>query len=320
MGKTVVANNLEKSVHWFNRLKSVYVIKPEYSHEISTELTSDFEVIGDIVLSANPPQQVCFALDIWLNPYIMKIQSISDAAKHLKRLGKYWTLHPLHCIRRSRLIEAQLRRPPSQPLIFPSQEQPPKVGEFCLLDEHTLVCGFERFKPWPSGKCLFVEDKVNPPNRAYLKLWEALSLFDVLPQPGETALDLGASPGGWSYVMHALGVHVTAVDKAPLAPSIAKRPGIRYLKESAFSIRPEAISVQYDWLCCDVACYPDRAYALILNWIKSGKAKRLIVTIKLQGQIDMSLIKTFQSIPNARVLQLWHNKHEVTFLYPFTVF
>ena len=187
---------------------------------------------------------------------------------------------------------------------------------FALLDKNTLVYSAKRQKKWPQGRCLFIEDKINPPNRAYLKLWEALSLLERYPQPGETALDLGASPGGWTYVMQSLGTCVTAVDKALLAPAIAVLPNVQFLQQSAFALDPALLTETYDWVLSDIACYPERAYALVMKWIASGKAKQMIFTIKLQGETSLSSIKPFQEIPNSRVIHMFYNKHEATFFYP----
>ncbi len=71
-----------------------------------------------------------------------------------------------------------------------------------------------------------IEDHIGPPSRAYLKLWEALVRFGRWPAPGDRCLDLGASPGGWTWVLAKLGANVTAVDKAPLAPAVAAMPGV----------------------------------------------------------------------------------------------
>ncbi len=162
-----------------------------------------------------------------------------------------------------------------------------------------------------------MEDRVNPPNRAYLKLWEALFLLGKYPKPGELVLDLGASPGGWTYVMQSLGTEVTAVDKALLAPQIARLPRVHYLQQSAFAIDPATLEQSYDWVLSDVACYPSRAYALIMKWIASQKAKQMIFTIKLQGEIDLATIKQFQQIPNSYLTNMFYNKHEATFFYPY---
>lgn len=302
------------------RLAAIYVVKPEFRTALCNELGEITQVVADLVFSPQKKVDVCFAQDIWLEPQIVSFHSISEAVKILRQAGKYWYLHPLENVRRSRLIEEQLRQ--YSPLMqhFPLREAIPTLGVFSLLDKTTLVFSAKRLKKWPQGNCYFVEDKINPPNRAYLKLWEALTLLEDYPKAGETALDLGASPGGWTYVMQSLGTQVTAVDKAPLDPKIAKLPRITCLQQSAFAIEPARLSESFDWVLSDIACYPERAYTLITKWIASGKAKQMIFTIKLQGEIDLSVIKQFQAIPNSYTTNMFYNKHEVTFFYPYPAF
>lgn len=299
-----------------NKLAAIYVVKPEFLSELCLELDDVLNVIDDLVFSSHRKTTVCFAQDIWLEPQTVTFQSISEAVKILRQAGKFWYLHPISNVRRGRLIEEQLRQ--YSPLMhpFPLETEIPVIGGFTLLDKNTLVFSTKRLKKWPQGVCNFIEDKINPPNRAYLKLWEALTLLEKYPKPDDSALDLGASPGGWTYVMHSLGAKVTAVDKAELDPKIAKLPGINYLKQSAFAIEPASLEQTYDWVLSDVACYPERAYALIMKWIASGKAKQMIFTIKLQGQIDLATLKKFQEIPDSYITNLYYNKHEATFFYP----
>ncbi|KTC68818.1 methyltransferase [Legionella birminghamensis] len=294
---------------------AVYIGKTERLAELNTELGSETQVIENLVLS---PRVIpaCFALDIWFNPQIIQFASISEAVKRLKQAGKYWYLQPASHIRRSRLIEGQLRKLPSLQRSFPLQEDIPSIGGFCLLDQHTLLYSLERLKPWPGGHCLFIEDKINPPNRAYLKLWEALSLLGRYPAPGDTALDLGASPGGWTYVMQSLGAEVTAVDKAALDPRIAALPGVNCLNQSAFALEPAKLDQSYDWVLSDIACYPERALSLIMKWLESGKARQMVFTVKLQGETDWTTLKQLQQIEGSSLLNLFYNKHEVTFFYP----
>ncbi|KGP63220.1 SAM-dependent methyltransferase [Legionella norrlandica] len=298
-----------------NNFSTIYVTKPEFIEELSEELGEISKIINSLIFSPHQKLDVCFALDVWLEPKITHFQSISEAAKILRGAGKFWYLHPVTEIRRSRLIEEQLRQCPSLLSSFPVTTEIPPIGVFSLLDRNTLLFSTKRLKKWPDGNCYFIEDKVNPPNRAYLKLWEALFLLNQYPQPGETVLDLGASPGGWTYVMQSLGAQVTSVDKAELDAKIMALPRVTFLKQSAFALDPELLTNTYDWVLSDVACYPDRAYALIKKWIASQKAKHLIFTIKLQGKTDLNTIKQFQSIPNSRVLNLFYNKHEATFFY-----
>lgn len=301
---------------YLDNIAAVYVIKPEFRAELCEELGSAYQVIDDLVLSPTKKIDVCFAQDIWLEPVVVSFQSISEAVKILRQAGKFWYLHPMSQIRRSRLIEEQLRKCPSLSRQFPIDTEIPSIGAFCLLDQNTMIYSAKRLKKWPQGICQFIEDKVNPPNRAYLKLWEALFLLGHYPEKGQTALDLGASPGGWTYVMQSFGTTVTAVDKAKLDEKIAQLPGVHCLQQSAFALEPATLEQNYDWVLSDIACYPDRAYTLIKKWIESGKAKQMIFTIKLQGKTNLATLKQFQDIPNSRILNLFYNKHEATFFYP----
>lgn len=294
----------------------VYVAKPEFLTELCHELGDSVVAVHGNLVFSSAKRDVVFALDVWYDATVIEFASISDAARILRQANKYWYLHPMENVRRSRLIEEQLRKLPNLERTFPVTEDIPDVGCFSLLDKNTLLYSAKRLKKWPMGVCQFIEDKKNPPNRAYLKLWEALTLLDHYPKPGETAVDLGATPGGWTYVMQSLGTHVTAVDKAPLDPHIAKLPHVSFMQESAFAINPEDWDKPIDWLLCDVACYPERLYELVTKWIASGKVKQFIFTIKLQGDTDLAVLEQFQAIPNSRVLNLYYNKHEATLFFP----
>lgn len=298
--------------------RSIYLAKKEFIQELSAEL-KDFTPVTENLLYANDNIYPCFVQDIWYEPQIITIESISTAAKSLRKLGKYWYLHPINCIRRARLIESQLPKLPDLNRIFPIKDVIPSIGVFALLDENTLIYSLKRLKAWPDGICKFIEDKQNPPNRAYLKLWEAFSYLNRYPTQGEAALDLGASPGGWSYVLQSLGADVTAIDKALLDPKIGRLPRIKFIQKSAFAYDPEELDKVYDWVLSDVACYPERAFELILKWIKSKKAKQLIFTIKLQGKTDLDSLRCFQDIKNSKLINLFYNKHEATFFYPWNV-
>ena len=50
------------------------------------------------------------------------------------------------------------------------------------------------------------------PSRAFAKLTEALARLGHWMGPGERCVDLGASPGGWSFVALGKGAQVIAVD------------------------------------------------------------------------------------------------------------
>ena len=166
--------------------------------------------------------------------------------------------------------------------------------------------------PFANGEVAFVEDKTGPPNRAYLKLWEALVRLRRWPQPGERCLDLGASPGGWTWVLAKLGADAIAIDKAPLDPKVAAMKGVSWRGESAFALEPESVG-PVDWLFSDIVCYPERLLRLVERWRASGLVKNFVCTIKFQGATDHAAAAAFAAIPGAQVLHLHHNKHELTF-------
>jgi 23S rRNA (cytidine2498-2'-O)-methyltransferase len=132
------------------------------------------------------------------------------------------------------------------------------------------------------------------------------------PQPGERCLDLGASPGGWTWVLAKLGATVVAIDKAPLDPRISAMPGVEWRGESAFPLVPESVG-PVDWLFSDIVCYPARLLRLVERWRSSGLVNNFVCTIKFQGETDHDSAEAFAKIPGAQVLHLHHNKHELTF-------
>ena len=62
----------------------------------------------------------------------------------------------------------------------------------------------------------FIEDKHSPSSRAYLKLWETFTRFQEYPKEGDKCLELGAAPGGWTWVLANLGCKVTLSIEPPL--------------------------------------------------------------------------------------------------------
>ena len=158
-----------------------------------------------------------------------------------------------------------------------------------------------------------MEDRENPPSRAYLKLYEAFVRQRRWPAPGETCLDLGASPGGWTWLLAQSGASVVAVDKAPLAAHVARMRNVRWQEGSAFALDPRD-QPPVDWLCSDIICYPRRLLGLVQRWLDAGSARNLVCTIKFQGATDHGIVREFAAIPGAQVLHLHHNKHELTFM------
>jgi 23S rRNA (cytidine2498-2'-O)-methyltransferase len=262
-------------------------------------------------LAPGPPRAAAWAQNVWFEPRKIEIASIGEAAKRLRAIQRNWTLHDVHLHRRAALIQAQLPKVSAKPLRF--GEPPPKapLGSWTLLDANTVLAAPRCSSPFPHGEVKFVEDREGPPSRAYLKLWEAFTILMTRPEPGALCLDLGSSPGGWSWALQKLGAHVISVDKAPLDPAVAALTGITHLKQSAFSLDP-AEAAPVDWLFSDVICYPARLLALVRRWLESGRARNFLCTIKFQGATDHETARAFAAIPGSRLLHLSANKHELT--------
>lgn len=267
---------------------------------------------GDrLLLAGGARRPAAWAQNVWLEPVRITAPSIGAAAKALRSLQRNWALLPTALPGRARLIQEKLPHVSARPLRFPSAAPTAPLGSWTLLDETTLLAAPACSSPFAHGEAQFVEDKTGPPNRAYLKLWEAFTLLGRHPQPGQRCLDLGASPGGWTWVLQSLGADVVAVDKAPLAPSIAALPRVTRLQESAFGLDPATVG-PVDWLCCDVICYPTRLLSMVRRWLDAGTVGHFVCTLKFQAATDHETARAFAQIPGSRLFHLWNNKHELT--------
>ncbi|MCX7026354.1 MAG: hypothetical protein NT061_02430 [Spirochaetes bacterium] len=292
--------------------------------EVPDWTSLDGELVSDWSLDALPEaprseaaivrRPVYWTRTQWLEPFILEYDSISQAAKSLKAIQRNWAAYPTVLQRRTALISEALPPLPSKPKIFPFELPRTPMGGFTLLDEHRLLGSARCSSPFPNGEFSFVEDKEGPPSRAYRKLWEALVISGRLPAPGETCVDAGASPGGWTWALAQLGAKVLAVDRAPLEERVAAMPGVSYLQHDAFTLKPTDLG-PVDWLFSDVICYPEALYAWVSAWREAGLAKNFICTIKMQGPtFDATATERFASIPGSKIIHLWHNRHELTWI------
>lgn len=266
---------------------------------------------GRLVLAPGPPRAAAWAQNVWHEPMRIDIASIGDAAKKLRAIQRNWALYVFQLHRRAALIDAQLPPVSAKPLTFGEPPPAAPLGSWTLLAANTVLAAPRCSSPFPNGEVRFVEDRTGPPSRAYLKLWEAFTVLGRKPMPGELCLDLGSSPGGWSWALHELGARVISVDKAPLDPAVAALPGITHLQQSAFALEPAEVG-PVDWLLSDVICYPARLLTLVLRWLASGRARNFLCTIKFQGATDHATARAFAAFPGARLMHLGVNKHELT--------
>lgn len=268
---------------------------------------------GRLFVCDGPAVPAAWSANTWHDCLEWPVESIGNAAKALRGVQRNWAMYaPLHH-RRAALIQERLPHVSAKPVVFPAAAPSAPLGSWTLLAPDLMLAAAHCSSPFANGEVAFVEDRAGPPNRAYLKLWEALVRLGRWPGPGSRCLDLGASPGGWTWVLARLGAEVVAVDKAPLDPRIAAMPGVSWRGESAFGLDPQAIG-PVDYLCCDIACYPERLFRLVERWRASGLVRQFVCTLKFQGATDHDTAAAFAALPGATVLHLHHNKHELTLL------
>ncbi|MBY0329472.1 MAG: hypothetical protein K2X49_02220 [Acetobacteraceae bacterium] len=295
------------------RIAAAYLAAAGFEAEVAEELRRAGRTVsawhGRLALSPDPPGPCAWALEAWTAPVLLPAPSVKAAADALRGMQRNWALYAAAHHRRAALIEARLPPVKARPLAFPEPAPGAHLGAWTLLAPERLLASPAKTSPFVNGEARFIEDREGPPSRAYLKLWEALTRLGRWPMPGETCLDLGAAPGGWTWALARLGARVTAVDKAPLDGAVAAMPGVGWRGESAFALPPEPV----DWLFSDVICYPARLLALVRRWIAAGAARNIVCTVKFQGATDHDMAAEFAAIPGAVLFHGAHNRHELMF-------
>jgi len=290
-----------------------YLAAPGFEAQLLAEIEDVLSVHGRLVIARGPPRTAYWAQNVWLSPMRIAIRSVTDGARQLRALQRNWTLYSVACHRRAALIQAQLPHVSARPMEFPQLPPKASLGSWSLIEQSSILASPRCSSPFPHGQASFVEFKQGPPTRAYLKLWEALTLLGRWPAPGETCLDAGASPGGWTWALARLGARVLSVDRAPLDPRVAKMPGVTFRRGDAFAVRPETTG-PLDWVFSDVVCYPVRLWEWVRTWLESGACRNLVCTLKFQGKSPYGPVRDFASVRGSRIVHLWHNKHELTWM------
>ncbi len=268
---------------------------------------------GPFFAVEGPLVQTFWHRNVWLEPFIVEFDSISQAARALKDIQRNWAPALYTSFRRGELVRDKLPYINTKTKTFPWLLPESPMGAYTLLDDHLMVASARCSSPFPGGILDLAEDKVNPPSRAYRKLQEALILARRWPQTGERCLDAGACPGGWTWVLDQLGASVLAVDRSPLDERLMDKPNIEFLAHDAFTLKPADIG-PFDWIFSDVICYPSRLLEWVRGWLDSGLCKNFICTIKMQGDWDRETTRAFASIPGSFVVHLNNNKHELCWI------
>ncbi|HSJ98514.1 MAG TPA: 23S rRNA (cytidine(2498)-2'-O)-methyltransferase RlmM [Myxococcota bacterium] len=177
---------------------------------------------------------------------------------------------------------------------------------------------------WPMG-IPRLRSAAAAPSRSAPKLAEALMEFvdggarhSPRITPGMTAVDLGASPGGWSWQLARRGFMVTAVDRGPMDAKLLDSGQVKHRREDGFHYRPPE---PVDWMTCDMVESPSRIAALVARWIASGWCRESIFNLKLPMKRRWEEVERCRAIIDEalggagyflRMKHLYHDREEVT--------
>jgi 23S rRNA (cytidine2498-2'-O)-methyltransferase len=198
----------------------------------------------------------------------------------------------------------------------PSGDDP--LVQACLLDLRAVAVGVQPVAQAPStapGGRRRIGAPPGAPSRAAAKLLEAFDWLGRGPEPGDLCVDLGAAPGGWSFVLLARRARVIAVDPARLAPEVARHRKLRHVQASAFGFLPDE---PVDWLCADMAWRPLEVAALLAKWGRQRAARFLVANVKLPMRRKVDVLRKVRHTVagggwrDVRARQLYHDRDEVT--------
>lgn len=145
--------------------------------------------------------------------------------------------------------------------------------------------------PWPGGVG-HLPPPSDAPSRAWCKIEEALRWADLFPAPGETAVELGSSPGGATLALLRRGLNVYGVDPGEMHPLTlaysGNKPGAPknrfvHLHMPAAEVPRRALPQRYEWLLLDVNLAPMAALRYVERFVAlaHGGLKGAVLTIKL---------------------------------------
>ncbi len=314
-------------------------VREEFRREAKRRGVNFLHEIGEFFIADENGPDLAWATDISWQSFEVPIPSIAQGGKNLREATKlvssprselpwkWMRLEGLHH-RRAALIAGNLHFAEAPPLSFLRGSTPAprrNIAGFFLISPDIALAVFDSLTPYPGGQVHLSEQKVGPPSRAYLKLWEICARIEHAggrrPNPEECALDLGSCPGGWTWALAEMGTEVFSMDGAPLDPEVMKRPEVIFKKGDAFQLRPEdALGALHsrkkiDWLFSDMICEPKRLPELISRWQTAENSPRFALSVKFKGEADLTAIDELRAIPGGRLRHLRQNKHELTWFH-----
>lgn len=156
------------------------------------------------------------------------------------------------------------------------------------------------------------------PSRSYLKVEEAFVRMNRQPAAGETVIDLGAAPGGWSVAFARRDCQVTAVDNGPLRIEDACARRIEHVHADGLTFQLSRHLPPVDWLVGDMLIPPGKAFGVLKHWLRPpARCRHLVFNIKLPQENPLPALEPIREWlqmhqPELAMRQLVHDRREVT--------
>jgi 23S rRNA (cytidine2498-2'-O)-methyltransferase len=169
---------------------------------------------------------------------------------------------------------------------------------------------------WPGGR-VHLAKRDSQISRSEFKLEEASKVFGLMLPSQGNALDLGASPGGWTRILRQGGLDVWAVDPGDLDPRVAADPRVRHVKTTAGAFLAQN-DLLFDLLVNDMRIDTRQSCEIMLSAARHLKPAGLaVLMLKLTPhrpvetvRACLDILRRSYEVLHAR--QLFHNRNEVT--------
>jgi 23S rRNA (cytidine2498-2'-O)-methyltransferase len=127
------------------------------------------------------------------------------------RAIQHWALYSFAHHLRAALIADKHPKVSAKPLAFSATAPPTPLGSWTLIAPDRMLAA-SLLKSFPNGEVRFVG--IVRPSRAYLKLWELVTLLGQRPKPS-SASSITAPVRRLDSLLQRLGARVISVDWAP---------------------------------------------------------------------------------------------------------
>jgi 23S rRNA (cytidine2498-2'-O)-methyltransferase len=190
---------------------------------------------------------------------------------------------------------------------------------------HIAFSYINNSSPWHMG-IPRLKFPASAPSRSTLKLEEAFHVFlsdkdrAAHLRRGLTAIDLGASPGGWTWQFVSRGMRVVAVDNGRMDGQLLNSGLVQHIQGDGFTFAPKK---PVDWMVCDIVEQPSRIARLAAQWLARKWCRYSIFNLKLPmkkryeevcrcREIIASELGRTGAGYSLQIKQLYHDREEVT--------